>query len=589
MPAHNRFIWKSRSFGCSRVIRKALSASGKRSTTKIGNRRTVPSTRSIAPRNSSIFLYGRALSQVFSFVRDYGKKIGRVVPCYVATHSLISYAQIGIVSPESSLLNVGCDGYIAQVWTGTARNPNVYQGVSRERTFEAGFLEYGAMQNLVRASGRRMWYLNDPVEDDPNHDWGDYQRNWESTLVASLLQPGVWRYEVMPWPQRPFEFKYVMPGRSERVGISDQYETELQTVVTALNDMKQSDVSWQSAGTRGTGVLISDTLMFQRGAPNPSDAQLSSFFGLAMPLVKRGIPMDPVQIENATQKGFLQNYKLLILTYEGQKPPTSQFHAALSQWVKNGGALVVIDDDSDPFNAVREWWNTAPMTFKTPRQHLFLQLGLPADFSGTRRVGKGVVVRAKSSPAALAHAADGAEQVRVFARDAAKQIGLNWSESNAMILRRGPYVVAAGLDESVPDAAPPTLHGAYVNLFDAALPVLSEMKIEAGRRALLIDLSKTPQDGAPRVLAAACRVKNFGFNSHVIRFNADGVEDSNAVVLISLDEAPKSVAAVTGFQLDGATSSGVTPDPKFDYDAAHKVLRVHFANSPYGVRITVTR
>ncbi len=27
------------------------------------------------------------------------------------------------------------------------------------------------MQNLVRASGRRVWYLNDPIEDNPNHDW----------------------------------------------------------------------------------------------------------------------------------------------------------------------------------------------------------------------------------------------------------------------------------------------------------------------------------------------------------------------------------------------------------------------------------
>ncbi len=40
-----------------------------------------------------------------------------------ATHSLLNYAQWCIVSPESSLARVnGCDGYIAQVWTGTARD-----------------------------------------------------------------------------------------------------------------------------------------------------------------------------------------------------------------------------------------------------------------------------------------------------------------------------------------------------------------------------------------------------------------------------------------------------------------------------------
>ena len=61
------------------------------------------------------------------------------------------------------------------MWTGTARTPNVYDGERKERTFETAFLEYGAMQNLVRASGRRVWYLNDPIADNPNNTWDDYR------------------------------------------------------------------------------------------------------------------------------------------------------------------------------------------------------------------------------------------------------------------------------------------------------------------------------------------------------------------------------------------------------------------------------
>jgi hypothetical protein len=52
----------------------------------------------------------------------------------VATHSLINYAQWQIVSPESSLLNVGADEYIAQVWVprevtigGKRLDPDQYQ------------------------------------------------------------------------------------------------------------------------------------------------------------------------------------------------------------------------------------------------------------------------------------------------------------------------------------------------------------------------------------------------------------------------------------------------------------------------------
>ena len=81
-----------------------------------------------------------------------------------------------IVSPESSLLDLpGIDGYIAQVWTGTSRTENTYEGETKERTFETAYLEYGVMQELVRGTNRRMWFLADPIEDNPRHDWNDYR------------------------------------------------------------------------------------------------------------------------------------------------------------------------------------------------------------------------------------------------------------------------------------------------------------------------------------------------------------------------------------------------------------------------------
>jgi hypothetical protein len=161
-------------------------------------------------------------------------------------------------------------------------------------------------------------------------------------------------------------------------------------VIRALGEMKQppESVHWQQSGAEGVGVLVSDTLMFQRADPAPSDTNLGSFYGLAMPLVKRGVRVETVQIESAGKPGFLSRYKLLLLTYEGQKPPTPAFHEALAKWVREGGALVVIDDDTDAYNAVREWWNTAPLAFKTPRQHLFEKLGLDKDATGLAHVGR---------------------------------------------------------------------------------------------------------------------------------------------------------------------------------------------------------
>ena len=75
------------------------------------------------------FLYRRALQQVFDHVQAFNARTGSKVRCYVPTHSLLNYAHWDIVSPESSLARLnGCDGYIAQVWTGTARTPNMFRG-----------------------------------------------------------------------------------------------------------------------------------------------------------------------------------------------------------------------------------------------------------------------------------------------------------------------------------------------------------------------------------------------------------------------------------------------------------------------------
>ena len=231
------------------------------------------------------------------------------------------------------------------------------------------------MHNLVRSTGRRVWYLNDPIEDNPDHDWADYQKNWESTLVASLLQPEVSQYEVAPWPERIFGGKFPrhLP-QEQRHAIPPAYATELQTVMQALTEMKQPDIHW-NCGTQGIGVLISDSLMFQRGEPTPSDPHLSNFYGLAMPLVKRGLPVTPVQLENVALRDYLKPFKVLLLTYQGQKPMSPEVHAPLVQWVKDGGVLIFVDDDRDPYLQVREWWNTGDLRYSTPREPLFAALG----------------------------------------------------------------------------------------------------------------------------------------------------------------------------------------------------------------------
>jgi hypothetical protein len=534
------------------------------------------------------YLYRRALQQVFDYVQDYNGRTGRHVSCYVATHSLPSYAHIRIVSPESSLARLkGCDGYIAQVWTGTARNPNLYRGQLRERTFENAFLEYGAMMNLVRGTGRRVWFLNDPVEDNPDHDWTDYRINWESTMVASLLQPDVWRFEVAPWPERVFGGRYPAKAKpEERKPMPPEYATEVQTVMNALNGMDQRRVEWD-CGTTGIGLIISDSLMFERGQPGESDPHLSHFYGLALPLLKRGMPVTPVQLENLTLPDYLKEFHVLLLTYHGMKPLSADVHQALAAWVKRGGVLVVCDDDTDPYNAVREWWNSDGRHYRTPREDLFAALEEPGEPKQggrassrallsedvgaredarppVRRVGKGGVIWMREDPAGLARTAEGDARLATTMKQAVAHAGLKWRETNYLLLRRGPYVLGAGLDESVA-GEPKTMRGRFVNLFDPELRVQKTVTLAPGSRLFLVDLDAA-RANQPQVLASACKALPTKQGAHSLSITVEGVVNTPAVVLLRAPAAPRTVT-LTGQPLE-----------TFTYAPEDRLLWIRFPN-----------
>ena len=570
------------------------------------------------------FLYQRALAQVFTSVRAWGREHNKQIPCYVATHSLINYAQWQIVSPESSLLDVGADGYIAQVWTGTSRAVNVYQGVKAERTFETAFLEYGALQNIARSSGKRIWYLNDPIEDNPNHSWADYKRNWESTLVASLLQPEVSRYEILPWPDRIFGVRALHPStepteanpRPEPTLIPAEYETELQTVFHALGQMQYQTSKWQVSGTQNIGILVSDTLMFQRAKPLHSDAELSNFYGLALPLIMHGVPAEAVQIES-TYRGqnaanFLKQYRLLLLTYEGQKPPSPKFHKAIAAWVEAGGALVIFDDDRDPYNNAQQWWNDNGKTHTTPRELLFQSLGINPQSECTHHVGKGVVIFRKTSPSTIAADANGPARVLATTRDAAAQIDLSWRESTAFVLRRGPFVIASGFDkpEGTPEHAvtrvadsavkalestsstsanatgpaprsapdPTIIRGRYIDLFDAHLRIVENPQVGEGERRLLLDLAFFPAAKAI-VLAASAKVINEQVTSNTMHFAVTNIElrDANDLTAIRLllTRPPRNIT-VDGKPLVPVKADGGTVLLEFPARAGPQQIDVTF-------------
>jgi hypothetical protein len=492
-------------------------------------------------------LYFNALRDVFQFAKARAKEQGKTLECHVPTHSLLNYAHWRIVSPESRLMDLPeVDGYIAQVWTGTARTPNVYQGERKERTFETAFLEYGQALGMVRPTGRKVWFLHDPIEDNPNYSWANYRKNYEDTVVASLFWPEVHRFEVMPWPNRIFQGTYPkvdLDAKSgDREGIPAEYATEILTVINALNDMEQQDVHFD-AGSNGIGILVSDTLMFQRAAPTPSEPHLSSFYGLALPLLKAGIPLEPVQLETILTPEALTRYRVLVLTYEGQKPLKPEYHAVLDTWVRAGGCLLYVGDKSDPYHHVKAWWNQDGTTDAVACDDLFQRLGL--DNAARHKpvsVGEGYARIFFEKPRELAKYPDGASKVLAAVEELLQAKGLPLETQNYFSLRRGPYLIAAVLDESL-SSEHLALKGRFVDLFDPHLPIVRERALAPGERALWYDLDWQPS-ALPRVVAAGARVRAFEVQPGALQILTRGPAQTHCRLRVQMATAPTAVSTV---------------------------------------------
>lgn len=87
------------------------------------------------------------------------------------------------------------------------------------------------------------------------------------------------------------------------------------------------------------------------------------------------------------------------MTYANMKPLEPEAHSHIADWVKKGGVLIYSGTDNDPFQNVREWWNTNGHNYATPSAHLFEQMGLPAwPNQGEYSYGKGTVCVIRTDP-----------------------------------------------------------------------------------------------------------------------------------------------------------------------------------------------
>lgn len=546
------------------------------------------------------YLYRRTIDRVSSALKEYAlTKYGRILRFYVPTHSLVNYTQWKIVSPEGLLSDCpAVDGYIAQIWTGTSREPTPSDGVIKERTFETAYLEYGIMQELIKGTGRKMWFLHDPIEDNRIYTWENYKYNYLKTVVASLLHPKVNTYEVCPWPNRVFYGKYPSDSPDAKT-IPADYATLLCSVFQTLGDIPLAETDSRIK----TGVLLSDSALFQRDysdsviappdAPSADATVISdsddlktafaeklfkgekdetllrefirsstfpSFYGLCMPMLKYGMPVRPVSLDNIRRyNGYLDDYDVLLLSYEFMKPEYPDINNALASWVKSGGKLIYVGDGSDPYHKIRSWWNSSDVKYPSAAEHLFEMLGVrePKD-KEVYSVGNGYAAVWYVNPAEITYSKENADEMRELFRRVIEKDGGTWNYTNAISIKRGPYIPAAVLDESV-SGEPLKLTGLFADMFDIRYPIITEKTIAPDENALLFDLDAIEGETL-RVIGTSARVLSLSAADESVSLTVKGTADVRTYTRLRV---PFAVRTAEGKLKDGtAVRIGVEYDPR---------------------------
>ena len=298
------------------------------------------------------------------------------------------------------------------------------------------------------------------------------------------------------------------------------------------------------------------------------DSYLVNFFGLAMPLIKQGIPLGIIHLENVGYEAAWRNQRVLLMTYHNMKPLDPEAHQHIADWVGQGGSLIYCGRDDDPFQSVPEWWNTNGNRFSAPSQHLFALMGMDEQVAeGQYSFGKGHVYVLRHNPQEFVLTA-GADSLLLQTLESAYG---PYEQKNSFVLQRGPYLMASVVDESPVSSEPLLLKGRFIDLFDPSLPLLSEKEVQPGEQAFLYDLDKVADNTLPQVLASASRQYDEEFTSNSFSFVSKSPVDTENAMRILLPQAPKLV------QVSVASQSS--------WDEESQTILLRFENAPDGVEV----
>lgn len=520
-------------------------------------------------------LFTEFYREVFKHV----KKIDPNVKCLIPAHSNPNYADWKIVAPHHAFMSLDeTDGFVGQVWTGTAKHRHFLGGASYASVFDFSFLEYSYFAELVAGTGKEVWFLTDPVEDAKGAAWEDLRDWYEQTLVAALLQPGVNKYECVPWPRRVFTSSDLYGGSP----IPDEYATELLSVWAAQRKIPAEGNFIEPVNTE-IGFLTSDTLMWQR------EVGLDRFHGFIAPMlaaVKSGVFVRVLPAERFPEPGYPPaDIKLIVASFDAWKPAKREIVDAIAAWVKRGGTLLFIGGADDYDDVEGAWWKetglkspfdallsslslevrrskaykptlndkifTTATQFKTietlPEAPEMLQQVAKAaspmpissyDVAESRvqmtvgkkkrplmweaDAGEGIIVYAGFPGEFVAIKAEGIQVFFNLLSYAMTHAGIELKQPRAFLMRRGPFVVGRGISERV------SVDGRFIDLLNPGKSFIKDFGLKPGANAFLLDVDKATRqcgDQFACIVHASGNVLHEDLEESEFNFSLSGPKD----------------------------------------------------------------
>ncbi len=478
------------------------------------------------------------IKETVNFGREYADQKNKTVKFFLASPGSIAGSAkktIHAGTPSLRLSNIA--GVIGQ-YSGATYPDFIFQGLTKPRKFAPAFLNYSWFVNSVNFSQQQLILSINPAiaKTDPGSQylWIDYFE----TFIAALMQPAVKQFNFLSMPEN-----FLLKDGSAAGKMKKDFNYKLAIMAYILEYLKKipaGKIFWSADNFPKTGILFSDTYMFQRGGPWTSE--MESFYQLALPLLYRGVPIRVVPLERISDQVYLNQFDVLLMSYEGYKPLAPDVHSALYQWVRRkGGVLFFYLGISNRFDEMEKWWAEK---YDRPHEHLFelLKTGFYPQ-ARFHKVGSGIVYIEHSSPRELAKKPLSGEIIwntylNILNRYSSFDLEGN-EKNNHLVLHRGPFDLFFVADEVVnPEVL--FLEGNFIDLFSENTPIIKQKNISPGQAGILLNLDYYTND-TTAVVFSSSRISDIQIEKSAIKFISRWQKNTPGITFIKLPGSPSAV------------------------------------------------